>query len=232
MIVNRSYFRNPILDYFKWIVSKYRYEKKYSRNRIRIGYMNKLKNVKFGLYNWTGENVVLENVTLGDFTYISERSVVLESCIGKFCSIGPNVRIAPGKHPTNIFVSTHPATYSNPDYCLKNFADIDYHNPYRKVTIGNDVWICANVVIVDGVKIGDGAIVAANSVVTRDVGPYEIVGGVPARFIKYRFDREQIDFLIENKWWNKSVEWLEKNSQILRNVDEYVKNSNNYEKDC
>jgi len=212
----RQYITNPLLEYCIWIKTKYQYEKKYPT--LNLGYLTRLSNVTFAKYNWTSENVILDNVKLGDFSYVSSNSVILETTIGKFCSIGPNVQTAPGKHPTRTFVSTHPALFSNPDYCQKNFFEKDHHNPYRHVEIGNDVWVCANAVIADGVKIGDGAIIGANSVVTSDVEPYSIVGGVPARLIRFRFEKEEINFLLNLKWWDKSIEWIEQNKEQFLDI--------------
>lgn len=216
---DKSYLQNPLTDYFRWIRTKIKYQRKYKH--LRIGYLSKLFNIEFGKYNWVGNNVIMINSSIGDFSYISDGSVISETSMGKFCSIGPNVRIAPGKHPTHTIVSTHPAIYSNPAYCLKNFQTKDHHNPVRHVSVGNDVWICANVIIADGVKIGDGAVVAANSVVTSDVEPFTIVGGVPARLIRKRFKNEHIDILTQSKWWDKDVDWIEENSSIFLNIDDY-----------
>ncbi|WP_243346185.1 CatB-related O-acetyltransferase [Parabacteroides sp. FAFU027] len=220
MPFDRSYLQNPIWEYFKWLFTKVRYQKKYKH--LRIGYKTKLSNVKFGEYNWTTKNVIIENSTIGDFSYVSDNCVILESVIGKFCSIGPNVRTAPGKHPTKTIVSTHPAIYSRPHYCLKNFSKTDHHKPYRKVMIGNDVWIAANVIIADGVKIGDGAIIAANSVVTKDIEPYSIVGGTPAKFIRNRFEPKEIEFLLKFEWWNKDHLWIEENVDYLIDIKKFM----------
>jgi len=219
----KSYLENPLSDYFRWLKTKYKYEKKYRELYLKVGYMTKLNNVEFGKYNWTSKNVVLDNVQLGDFSYISDNSIILETTIGKFCSIGPNVLTAPGKHPTRKFVSTHPALFSNPDYCKKNFFKEDHHNPYRHVEIGNDVWICANAVIADGVRIGDGAIIGANSVITSDIEPYSIVGGVPAKFIRYRFEKDEIDFLLNIKWWDRDEEWIEKHADLFLDIKKFIK---------
>ncbi len=216
----KSYLESPMLEYLTWIKTRLHYEKKYEK--LRLGYMTKVNNVIFGKYNWTSRYVFLDNVILGDFSYVSEYSVILEATIGRFCSIGPNVRVAPGKHPTNTFVSTHPALFSNPDYCPLNFFDKDYHNPSRHVTIGNDVWICANAVIADGVTIGDGAIILSNAVVAKDVEPYTIVGGVPARFVRKRFEDAEIQFLMQSKWWNNDIEWIKKNAKSFLNIKDFT----------
>nr|WP_251040627.1 CatB-related O-acetyltransferase [Chryseobacterium sp. ISL-6] len=221
-MLDKSYLQNPFSEYLKWLITKIKYQSRYQY--LRVGYMSKLFNVVFGKYNWLGNNVIIINSSIDDFSYISDGSVISETTMGKFCSVGPNVRIAPGKHPTHTFVSTHPAIYSNPEYCLKNFQKKDHHNPMRNVSVGNDVWICANVIIADGVNVGDGAIIGSNSVVTSDVEPYTIVGGIPARFIRKRFKDEQIDVLNESKWWDKDVDWIEKNSDIFLNIDDFYKN--------
>jgi acetyltransferase-like isoleucine patch superfamily enzyme len=221
----RSYLQCPLREYFRWIRTKLFYERRYEK--LQLGYMTRVQNVIFGKYNWTSRNVILDNVIMGDFSYVADFSVVLETTIGKFCSIGPNVRTAPGKHPTNTFVSTHPALFSNPDCCKRNFFDKDYHNPSRHVTIGNDVWICANVVVADGVTIGDGCIIMSNSVVSKDVEPYTIVGGVPAKFIRMRFNDKEIEFLKQLKWWDKDIDWIENNAKSFLNIKDFVKNSDN-----
>lgn len=222
-LIERSYFRNPLTEYFKWLINKITYQLKYRGKYLRIGYKTTFANVTFGKYNWVNDNVILNNVTLGDFTYVSRNTVIGEARLGKFCSIGPDVKIAPGKHPTHTIVSTHPAIYSNPPYCEKNFSPIDQHNPYRHVEIGNDVWIGANSVIADGVNICDGAIIAANSLVTTNVDPYSIVRGVPATHVRYRFTVEEINFLTQIRWWDKDIDWLEKNASYMWDIKVFMK---------
>lgn len=221
MIPNLKSYFTPALNYFHWVSTKLHYERIYEK--LRLGYLTKLENTIFGKYNFTGEHSVLSNVVIGDFSYIGHYSVILEANIGKFCSIAHNVQVAPGKHPTNVFVSTHPSMYSNPSNCPKSFFDQDHHNPYRQVIIGNDVWIGSNVVVCDGVKIGDGAVVAAGAVVAKDVEPYSIVGGVPARLIKKRFEDDEIEFLKQIKWWDKDLEWIEKNANLFLDIEKFIK---------
>jgi acetyltransferase-like isoleucine patch superfamily enzyme len=128
--------------------------------------------------------------------------------IGAFCSIGPEVIIGGlGTHPTN-FVSTHPVFYSRLCQSGITFSSENLVEELKSVTVGNDVWIGARALILDGVTIGDGAIIAAGAVVTTDVPPYAIVGGVPAKIIRYRFSEDIISILLEWKWWELSEEIL------------------------
>ena len=121
--------------------------------------------------------------------------------IGNFTSIGVGVSLGCGRHPLN-FLSTSPYIYA--DY-LGYKKDTVSHNEYIEycppITIGNDVWIGDNVLIMNGITIGDGAIVGAHAVVTKDVPPYAIVGGVPAKIIRYRFDKLTIEKLLKSQWW-------------------------------
>ena len=126
--------------------------------------------------------------------------------IGKYCSIAPNVTILLGGEHDYRRVTTYP---------FDMFDNIANQSPPYSLTkgdvvIGNDVWIGINVTILSGVTIGDGAVIGACALVNKDVKPYTIVGGVPAKLIKYRFDKEKIRVLLEFKWWDMTPEEIEK----------------------
>lgn len=147
-------------------------------------------------------DVVVINSFIDDYSYVGGGSRVQYAKIGKFCSIGPEVRIGLGKHPIHLR-STYPGFYAK-DVSFYGVTP-EYENPeyeYEPISIGNDVWIGCRAMILDGVKIGDGAIIAAGAVVTKDVPPYAIVGGVPAKIIKFRFEPTHIEELLESKWWD------------------------------
>lgn len=132
---------------------------------------------------------------LGTTVFISDRNTK----IGAFCSIAGNVAIGPSQHPLS-FLSTHPFQYLGRDKLMPKYK---VHFEHAKpVEIGNDVWIGANALIMDGIKVGDGAVVGANAVVTKDVPAYAIVGGVPAKLIRYRFEPKVIEKLLALKWWD------------------------------
>jgi acetyltransferase-like isoleucine patch superfamily enzyme len=124
-------------------------------------------------------------------------SLAVGSRIGSFCSIAPGLEfVFRGKHMVN-WVSTYPFREKwNMDVPLN---DLPAHDP---IIVGNDVWIATNVKIVQGVTVGDGAVVAMESLVTRDVPPFAMVGGHPARIIRYRFSERQIADLLRIAWWN------------------------------
>ena len=150
----------------------------------------------------------ISHTEVGDYTYFSANCQVMHAIIGSFCSIGPGVKIGLGSHPTNLIASS-PIFYSTSKVVNNmNWVDRDYHDEFSNVRIEDNVWVGANAYIMNDVEIGEGAICAAGSVVTKNVPPYAIVGGVPARVIKYRFDEETIERLIQLKIFERSDKWL------------------------
>ena len=142
--------------------------------------------------------------------------VAIQCSIGKYCSISWNVSIGGANHNYSL-LTTHSMLYD------EQFGMVEsplYNRFSNKCTIGNDVWIGAGAQILRGVTVGDGAVIAAGAVVTKDVPPYAIVCGVPAAIIKYRFDEKTIKQLLEIKWWDFEPELIKENIRLFsKNVD-------------
>ena len=156
----------------------------------------------FSRQNCIYRRATLRSTSLGRMSYVAEASRIGFTDIGAFSSIGPNVLLGGlGCHPVDR-LSTHPAFYSSRLQAGATFSTADVIEELPRVSVGSDVWIGAGSIVLDGVNIGDGAIIAAGAVVTKDVPPYAIVGGVPARTIRYRFDEETLDALLEWRWWD------------------------------
>ncbi|RPA38613.1 antibiotic acetyltransferase [Shewanella frigidimarina] len=151
--------------------------------------------------------------------------------IGSFCSIADNVRVIVGNHPTSEFVSTSPVFFSTKNqsgytFTKKNlFNEFVFANEEMKylVDIGHDVWIGQGVSILSGVKIGTGAIIGTNALVTKNVPPFAIVGGVPAKLIRYRFTQNDIGLILNSKWWENEHSWFENNYLDFSDVRKFIK---------
>lgn len=175
-----------------------------------------------GKYNVIFKNTCIINSVLSDHTFVQKNSMVMNADIGKFCSIASGVCISLGQHPTS-HVSSHPAFYSATQPLAKTFSNEDRFEPFDKRTkVGNDVWIGQNAMVMDGVRIGTGAVVAAGAVVTKDVPAYAIAGGAPAKLIRYRFDEEIREKLLETKWWDWTEEQLAKYIDCFSNVNLFL----------
>jgi acetyltransferase-like isoleucine patch superfamily enzyme len=159
------------------------------------------------------------NCFVGKFTYFSGDSNISRSKIGRYCSIAKGVKIGLIPHPTSKFVSVSPLFYTTGG---QNYADKKYFEESLTTEIGNDVWVCENALIKAGVKIGDGAIIGAGAVVTKNVEPYAIVVGVPAQIKRYRFTEDQIKFLVAFKWWDKPDEWVKENWKDFHDIEKFI----------
>jgi phosphonate metabolism protein (transferase hexapeptide repeat family) len=173
---------------------------------------------------WTdiGPNVHLSETTVGDYTYFAGDASAVYATIGKFCSIASHVRINPGNHPM------HRVTQHHMTYRRKMFGfgedDTGFFQWRRDhhVTIGNDVWLGHGAIVMPGVTIGNGAVVGSGAVVTKDVAPYTIVGGVPAKPIRERFPRAVAARLEAIAWWDWTREELEARFDELYDLDAFL----------
>lgn len=167
---------------------------------------------------------------LGYGSYIGANSS-LSADIGRFTSIAGHVRTIIGRHAyTYPFATTSPCFFSlNPhnlqsgftfatEQVFEEITNVDKHHNIS-VKIGNDCWIGEDVMLVGGVTVGNGAVILAGAVVTKDIPPYAIVCGVPARILRYRYDEKTIAFLQSIKWWNNSEEWFRTNWKLMCDID-------------
>lgn len=193
---------------------------RFQNSEPRIHSTAKLQGVKLGRYADIGERVILREVTVGDFTYFERNGEGIYASIGKFCSIASNVRINALEHPMER-LTTHKVSYRPNEYFRYLGVDGDFRarRQEKRVVIGNDVWIGHGAVITPGVTVGNGAVIGANAVVTKDVAPYTVVGGVPARVIRKRFDDAVIGRLLALCWWDWPLEKLYEAIPDIQSLD-------------
>ncbi len=196
---------------------------KYGKNNVKFAKNSQVSvSTVFGGCNRIGANSRFSG-SLGYASYISENCKI-NAKIGKYCSIASRVHTVRGNHPTRDWVSTHPAFFSPTQQCGMTYSKEEKFSEFiGPIEIGNDVWIGDSATILDGVSIGDGAIIAAGAVVASDVPPYAIVGGVPAKIIRYRFSREEIDYLLNLKWWDKPESWIKENAGKFSDISSFIK---------
>lgn len=152
--------------------------------------------------SYLAPGVRLGGTTIGDYSRVRHFSTLHHATVGKFTSISRNVRVGLGMHPLDL-ISTNSLFYSHKNNEIRSdwVREIDFAE-HAHTHIGNDVWIGEFAAVCGGVTIGDGAVIATRAVVTKDVPPYAVVGGVPAKVIKYRFEPEIIEKLLAIKWWD------------------------------
>jgi len=159
--------------------------------------------------------VKVYNSKIGEYSYVGPNTSIVCANIGKFCSIASGNAIGLGSHPLS-YLSTSPIFYSEKNASGHSWTKKNHFSEFKRITIGNDVWIGSNVIILGGVNIGDGVVIGAGSVVTKDLPPYSIAVGVPAKVLKYRFNKEIISKILYIKWWNFDREKLIKYIHIFQ----------------
>lgn len=180
-----------------------------------------------------GMNVIGANSSfygkMGVGSYIGAGSNICAD-IGRFTSIGLRTSQINVSHPyKEPFVTTSPLFFSKRRQNGESFAnkqmvkEYKYYDEKREIVfcVGNDCWIGYDVCFIGGVKIGDGAVVLSRALVTKDVPPYAIVGGIPARIIGYRYDEDTINLLQQVQWWDKSILWLQEHSELLCDMEKF-----------
>lgn len=188
---------------FKRSSKKFRF-----RDDLARHYVLKAHGSRIGKYSYGWQQLCYKETMLGE--------------MGAFCSIAQNVTIPYGNHPLDT-VSTHPFFYGTIfGLTDKNIPLADVAPGNGKVVIGHDVWIGTGATILTGITIGTGAVIAAGAVVTKDVPPYAIVGGVPAKIIRYRFDEETIAQLLASKWWTWPDEKLRRLAPEFFNTSQFL----------
>lgn len=185
-----------------------------------VGDFSRLTSSKLEKFNRVDRNSLIYHSEIGAFSYFGTRNVIMHSEIGKFCSVSWNVTIGPANHDYNR-ITSHDFLYN--DYYGINEGIEIYDRFNKKTIIGNDVWIGTNAIVLNGVRIGNGAVIGANTVVTKDVPPYAIFVGNPGKVIKFRFEKEIINQLESIKWWDWPLNKIKENFNLIsRNPTEDI----------
>jgi phosphonate metabolism protein (transferase hexapeptide repeat family) len=181
-------------------------------------------NSVIGPWTWIGGGSSIVESTFGDYSYTAGDVSIIYSEVGKFCSIASHARLNPGNHPMER-VTQHHMTYRRVQYGFDDTDDESFFNWRRadKVTVGHDVWIGHGAILLPGVTVGTGAVVGAGAVVTKDIEPYTIVVGVPAKPIRRRFAPEVAGQLMAIAWWDWPRELLEERFTDFNDLELFLR---------
>ena len=178
----------------------------------------------FGAYIHIQAHCIFCDVTIGDYSYFAGYNQVYYATIGKFCSVASFARINTTNHPTYDRIAQHHFTYRSKRFGFgEDDAEFFTQRKDKAVTIGNDVWIGHNAIIMPDVNIGNGAVVGAGAVVTRNVEPYSVVAGVPARKVKMRFPDDLVVKIEQTKWWDWDYQTIKERLSDFRDIEAFVR---------
>lgn len=186
-------------------------------DNVKVGDFGRIENSVFGRNVDLQRFSMIYNSNMGDYSYVGRNFTCWHATIGKFCSISWNVGIGGANHDYTR-VSQHAFLYASQFGMMSADMQPGYDRFESLCEIGNDVWIGCNAVVCRGVRIGDGAVIAAGAVVTKDVEPYTIVGGVPAKLIKRRCPKELAERLIKLEWWNMEPSFIKEHFSIFNSA--------------
>ncbi|MBH2768757.1 acetyltransferase [Serratia marcescens] len=189
----------------------------------KIGDNVTLNRTRLGQYVHLADDAILEEVEMGDYSYTAGHNQIFYATIGKFVSIASYARINPGNHPTYQRIAQHHFTYRASEYGLgeDDAAFFDWRREHH-VTVGHDVWIGHNAILMPGVSVGNGAVIGSAAVVTKDVEPYSIVAGVAAKKIGMRFDDALIDRIERSQWWHWDHATLQARLADFRDIHRFA----------
>jgi acetyltransferase-like isoleucine patch superfamily enzyme len=214
-------FKNPLTIWLRWIFTVVIYQTHYWGKHVRLEYLCELNKVRFSSFNTIRKYARLRDVHIGRGSYINRGSQVYHARIGQFVCIGPEVIIGPGEHPIQGVVSSHPMFYSTTPQANPVLVKESSFEEFPTTHIGHDVWIGARAILKTGITIGDGAVIAAGAVVTSDVPPYAIYGGVPAKLIRMRYTPEQQRIVEQVAWWNRDWSWIQAHADTFMDIDRF-----------
>lgn len=202
-----------VLNYLKSFIRNFRRQRQWKQKKIMVASNVSCSRCQMEEYVNIAHHAELKDCRIGKRTSIGRYTKIRNAEIGRYCSLSWNVTINAPNHPIDSISMSAFSFKPKFGLCQENLADQKEH--WKKVTIGNDVWIGCNVVIKSGITIGDGAVIGAGAVVLKDVQPYEVVAGVPAKRIRFRFSENTIRRLENIKWWNLDDDEIKKNIHVF-----------------
>jgi len=183
-----------------------------------------LMDTTLGAYTHLMAHSVFNDVIVGDYSFFAGYNQVYYSIIGKFCSVASYARINTTNHPTYDRIAQHHFTYRSELFGFgADDAEFFARRKGKAVKVGHDVWIGHNAVIMPEVTVGNGAVIGAGAVVTKDVEPYSVVGGVPAKKIKMRFPDDLVERIERSKWWDWEHETIRERLADFRDMEAFVR---------